>query len=61
MLGQMRLDHDPECMTFDERRRFERLKELRRVRNRVARTPGYRHRPQWVAAEGKDGQDVLWE
>jgi hypothetical protein len=61
-LGQMRLDHDPECMTPDERRKFEELKtELRRAVNMVERTSGYRHPSHQVATEGQDGQNVLWQ
>jgi len=61
-LGQMRLDHDPECMTPDERRKFEELKtELGRAVNMVERTSGYHHPSHQVATEGQDGQNVLWQ
>jgi len=61
-LGQMRLDHDPECMTPDERRRFEGLKrELERALNRAESMLGYRPSSHQVATEAQDGQEVLWQ
>ncbi len=67
-LGQMRLDHDSECMTPDERKRFEELeKELKRAVDRVERTWGYRPSPHQVIVQGQDGQEgrddqeVLWQ
>lgn len=58
----MRLDHDPACMTPDERRRFDELKqELRRAVDGAERTMGYRHSSHTVVTEGQDGHDVLWQ
>lgn len=60
-LGQMRLDHDPECMTTEERRRFEKLKtEFERAVIGAEIVLGYRHSSSQVASESQDGQDVLW-
>lgn len=64
----MRLDYDSDCMTPEERRRFEKLKaELERAVNGAERATGYRHSSHEVVTEGQDGQDgqdgpdVLWQ